>query len=197
MHFQAFTKPRFVADQASQFRSQRIRQRIGEGGQQHPGIRIGPGQVDRPMQGNDRFAGAGRTGNPRRSVVISLDDLPLLGMEKDGPFLPGIFQGKRRVLRRPASPGSGAAHRDGQRDRHRAQPAVRPVACRRWPVPAAPRPLRRADGLPDPAPCPHPPGAHRPATLPAHHSPADHPQARRRTGAVWAELAVPPRRRWG
>src|SRR2546427_7730264 len=58
VYFQPFANAWFVTDQASQFGSQGIRQGIGKGAEQHPGIGIGTGQKDGPVQGDDGLAGA-------------------------------------------------------------------------------------------------------------------------------------------
>ena len=62
MHFQPFAETRFVTDQSSQSSPQRIRQRVGKGGEQYPGIGIGTGQKDGPVQGDDGLARTCRSG---------------------------------------------------------------------------------------------------------------------------------------
>ena len=49
-------------------------------------------QMGGPVQRHDGLAGAGRTGDARRTGVVALDPLPLLGMQEDGPFLPGEIE---------------------------------------------------------------------------------------------------------
>ena len=50
--FQPIAEPWFVTDQASQASPQRIRQRVGHGGEQHPGIGVRTGQEHGPVQGH-------------------------------------------------------------------------------------------------------------------------------------------------
>jgi len=98
MHFQPFAETRFVTDQSSQSGPQRIRQRVGKGGEQHPGIGIGTGQKDGPVQGDDGLARACRSGDPRGSALVPFDPLALRRMEENRPFLPGIIQGACQFL---------------------------------------------------------------------------------------------------
>lgn len=60
MHFQALAKARLVADQPPQFSSEGVGQGIGKRSEQHPGIRAGAGEKDRPVQGDDCFPRARR-----------------------------------------------------------------------------------------------------------------------------------------
>ena len=93
VHFQPLADARFITDQASEFGSQGIRQGIGKGAKQHPGIGVSTGQKDSPVQGHDSLASAGRTRHPCGSAIVSFHDLALRRMEKDSPFLPGIGEG--------------------------------------------------------------------------------------------------------
>src|SRR5712691_7108864 len=70
VYFQSLTETRFVTDQASQSGSQGMRQGIGKSGEQHPGIGVGTGQKDGPMQGHDGLAGASRTSNPCGAAIV-------------------------------------------------------------------------------------------------------------------------------
>ena len=70
MHFQAFAESRLVTDQSFQFRSQSIRQNVGECCQQHPGIGICPCEEYGPVERNDGLPRARRTGNPSGAAII-------------------------------------------------------------------------------------------------------------------------------
>ena len=50
------------------------------------------------MEGDDRLAGAGRTGHAGGAAVIALDRLALRRMQEDGPFLPRVVQGTRQFV---------------------------------------------------------------------------------------------------
>jgi len=50
------------------------------------------------MKGHNRLTGTRRARNPRRAAVIPFDQLPLGRMEKDAPFLPGIFESPRQLF---------------------------------------------------------------------------------------------------
>ncbi len=84
---------RFSVDQASDFGAQGVGQGVGKGGEKHPSIGVGPGQKNSPVQGNDGFSRACRARYPCGAAVFPLHPLPLLRMEEDSPFLPGIGQG--------------------------------------------------------------------------------------------------------
>ena len=71
---------------------QRTRQRIGEGGQQHPGIGMPPGQYHGTVQRNDGLASAGGATDPSWPLETALDQLSLGRVEKRGPAIPGKLQ---------------------------------------------------------------------------------------------------------
>ena len=93
VHFQPLANTRLVADQASEFGSQSMRQGVGKGGEQHPGIGVSTGQKDGPVQGHDSLAGAGRPRYPCGAAIVPFHPLALRRMQEDGPFLPGIGEG--------------------------------------------------------------------------------------------------------
>jgi hypothetical protein len=92
MDLKALPKPRFIADEAPQFRSQRIRQRVRKGRKQHPGIRIRPNQEDSAMQSNYGLACSCRARHSRRAAEVALNQNALLWMKEDCPFVPGIVE---------------------------------------------------------------------------------------------------------
>ena len=59
MHFQAFAKTRFSADQSTQFGVQGSGQGVGKGGKQHPCFGVAAGQEDGPVQSHDGLARSG------------------------------------------------------------------------------------------------------------------------------------------
>ena len=97
MDFEPLGEARLVADQQPQFRFEGVRQRLGEGGQQHPGVRVGASQIDRPVQRDDGLpVPAEPTPEPGR--VVSFDRLALGRVEEDRPLVPGIVQRALQLL---------------------------------------------------------------------------------------------------
>ena len=56
--------------------------------------------MHRSIQGDDRLAGAGRSGDANRPGVVLLDRLALLGMQEDDPLLPGVVEGRLQLFDR-------------------------------------------------------------------------------------------------
>jgi hypothetical protein len=54
-HVDPITEPVLVAEEPLQLGLLRMGQRIGERGQHHPRVGIRPGEVDGPVEGNDRL----------------------------------------------------------------------------------------------------------------------------------------------
>jgi hypothetical protein len=50
------------------------------------------------VQRHNRFPSAGRSGNPGRTIEVFLDKLALRRMQKHGPALPWIVEGKGKLL---------------------------------------------------------------------------------------------------
>ena len=83
-----FRQTRLVAEQSPQLRLQGIGQRVGEGRQQDSRVGIRARQMRGPVQRHDGLARSCRTGDARRTGIVALHPLPLLGVEEDGPLLP-------------------------------------------------------------------------------------------------------------
>jgi hypothetical protein len=81
-----------VTGQGPQPDAQRVCERLREGRQQHPCLRVSPGQVNRPVQCHDRFAGARTAAYPGGSVVVAVDEPTLRRMQEDRPFIPRIIE---------------------------------------------------------------------------------------------------------
>ena len=71
---------------------QSICQRIREGGEQYPGVRIGTRQKDGAMESNNGLARASGARDARRAVISPFNPLPLFGMQKDHPLFPRKFE---------------------------------------------------------------------------------------------------------
>ena len=104
-----FRETRFVAEQSPQLGLQGIGQRVGEGRQQDSRVRIRARQMCGPVQRHDGLARARRAGNARRAGIVSLDQLPLLGVQEDRPLLPGKVERALQLLdiRHHAEPALG------------------------------------------------------------------------------------------
>ena len=90
--FKAFGDLRLAGDQLRQPSAQRVRERRGERRQEHAGIRVRTGQVDRAVQRHDGLAGTRRSRYARRAVEAPFHHLPLRRMQEDRPLLPRVFQ---------------------------------------------------------------------------------------------------------
>src|SRR5436190_18060698 len=83
----ALGKAGLIPQQPFQPDAQRVGERVGERGQEHTCIGMGAGQMSSPMQCDDGLASASRTRDSSRAVVVALDEVALIGMQEDGPFL--------------------------------------------------------------------------------------------------------------
>ena len=77
---------------------ERVGQGVGKGGQEDAGLGVGTGQKDSAVQGDDGFAGARRTGDACGTVILLLDPLALLGVEKDGSLFPREVESALQLL---------------------------------------------------------------------------------------------------
>ena len=87
-----------MADQAAQLAAQGLGEDGGEGGEQDTAGRILTGEVDGAMQGDDGLTRARRASDAGRAGELTLHPLPLGGMEKDRPLVPGRLQGAGQFL---------------------------------------------------------------------------------------------------
>ena len=69
-----------------------VRQRIGEGREQHAGVGRLPKVMHGAMERDHGLAGAGRAGDPYRARKAALDDVPLRRMQENRPFLPRVIE---------------------------------------------------------------------------------------------------------
>ena len=98
---QASAAPRVglaLVDQPTELRAQRVRQNLGERGEQNPRLGIGTGQEHRAMQSHHGLPGAGRTRNAGGPGVVAADRLALRRMQEDRPLLPGELERSLQLL---------------------------------------------------------------------------------------------------
>ena len=133
MHLETLGDLRLVPDEASETRSQRGGQRIGEGGQQHAALWMCARQMHRPVKRHDGLAGAGRARDTRRTGVLAFDELPLGRVQEDRPLLPGVVQRPLQRLHVRHHPEAALRVRMRERigARHGRRRAVRGTAGRK------------------------------------------------------------------
>ncbi len=98
MNFETFGNTRLAAEQPLQADAERSRQRFGEGREQHAPLRVRPSQVSGAMNRDNGLPRSGRTGHSRRTGVVAFNELPLLRMQEDRPFVPGRIQRLRQFV---------------------------------------------------------------------------------------------------
>ena len=76
----------------------RVRQRVGENGEEHPRFGMGAGQMHGAVQRHNGLARAGGAGDAGWPGVVALHPLALFGMQEDRPFLPREIEGALEFL---------------------------------------------------------------------------------------------------
>jgi hypothetical protein len=92
MDVDPFREARFIAQEPLELGEQRVREGVGESGQQDPGIGMRACQVRYPVQRDDGLAGPGRAGDARRTGVVALDHVSLVRVEENRPLVPGEIE---------------------------------------------------------------------------------------------------------
>lgn len=98
VNLETLGQTRVVVDQPTELRAQRVRQNLGERGEQNPRLGIGAGQEHRAMEGHHGLPGAGRTGNAGGAGEVAADRLALRRMQEDCPLLPGELERSLQLL---------------------------------------------------------------------------------------------------
>ena len=88
VHLQPLGDAGLVVDQAPEPHAQRVRQRVGEGGEEDAGIGMRAGEMNGAVERHDGLSGAGRAGDAGRAAVCVLHDSALRRMQEDRPLLP-------------------------------------------------------------------------------------------------------------